>query len=446
MGFYDDIPNVANCSDVAQLYECALLLINNSKLLRDWVNGSATTDVILGGQAQPSLRKLIQNINMVAGIASSTNLGAVRPDNVTTQVDAFGILSVIIGGLIENGGGLVTSSNGKLAVDFSQMPTDKFEALMKSLRLPLWLTSDSSFYVNKSHANASNTLDEGRGLSASKPFKSIQACVNYITENYNINSRTATIYVSNETYQEKLVLPAYSRTTGKINIYPINYTENYSYVNLAGAFSSYNHATINCTGGAWHILYPKIMDNYDYSNASETDPFFLYQGFLCSGGDLYLYSPNISVSLTGAIQKQLLVFLFRVTNGRLRLVPTGRYSCQADLTATGLSSPDFHKYMFQSSGNNSELLFDNNTTLQTWKHFYLGGAFDIVAATANKGSIRLASVTNYLKPAIKSELPITGKRYECNSGGSINVTGLGAEFFPGNVAGSVDADSYSWYK
>lgn len=53
-------------------------------------------------------------------------------------------------------------------VDFSQMPTDKFEALMKSLRLPVWITRNINFYVDKSHANASDTLNAERGLSTNR--------------------------------------------------------------------------------------------------------------------------------------------------------------------------------------------------------------------------------------------------------------------------------------
>ena len=38
---------------------------------------------------------------------------------------------------VQTGGGLATDAQGKIYVDFSQMPTEKFEKLVQSIRVPI---------------------------------------------------------------------------------------------------------------------------------------------------------------------------------------------------------------------------------------------------------------------------------------------------------------------
>ena len=107
-----------------------------------------------------------------------------------------GLLSVLIAstsqaGLVKPRYGLKIGEDGSLDVDFGDMPTDKFEELLKSIRVPIWVERTKKFYVDKS--TGSDTLDDGRGESESKPFKTIQACVDYVTSNYNLNKNNVGI-------------------------------------------------------------------------------------------------------------------------------------------------------------------------------------------------------------------------------------------------------------
>lgn len=66
-------------------------------------------------------------------------------------------------GMIQSGG-LMVDSLGKIYFEPESMDNAVFEKMLKALRLPKWLTANTNFYVDKKHANASDTLDEGRGL------------------------------------------------------------------------------------------------------------------------------------------------------------------------------------------------------------------------------------------------------------------------------------------
>lgn len=95
-------------------------------------------------------------------------------------------MQAIVLAMVQQGGGLAVDGTGKLYVDFGSMPTEKFEAMLKSIRVPIWLSKNLAFYVDAS--TGVDTLDEGRGLSASKPFKTIRTAIEYIANNYNLGS------------------------------------------------------------------------------------------------------------------------------------------------------------------------------------------------------------------------------------------------------------------
>ena len=111
--------------------------------------------------------------------------------------------------------GLKFSSSGAMQVDFSDMPTDKFEALLKALKMLIPLSANLDLYVD---TNGSNTIENGRGTQA-KPFATINGALTYVTQTYNLNSCNVTIYVMNGDYGDATtVLPAYSTGSGVIQI------------------------------------------------------------------------------------------------------------------------------------------------------------------------------------------------------------------------------------
>ena len=119
--------------------------------------------------------------------------------------------------LMSSDGGLVVDPvTGKGAVDFEKMPPDKIENLLKQIRVPIWLTKNSYFYVDG--RTGSDTIDPRRGESAAKPFKTIQAAIDYVTENFNLATYTTTLSVKAGDYDERLTLRQYQTSGGDIII------------------------------------------------------------------------------------------------------------------------------------------------------------------------------------------------------------------------------------
>ena len=147
---------------------------------------------------------------------------------------------------VDPDGGIINSTGG-LAVDFSKMPTDKMEALLKTIRVPIFLERHKNFYVDGSIGNDSTNI-EGIGETPEKPFKTIQACVNYISTNYNINSRAVYIMVNDGTYS-RFTLGDYTRTTGLIALRPYTNKEK----NFGVIIADKNSILCYCTAGTWYI-------------------------------------------------------------------------------------------------------------------------------------------------------------------------------------------------
>lgn len=115
-----------------------------------------------------------------------------------------------------DGGLVVDTKTGKAKVDFKQMPPDQFEEILRTIRVPIWLSKNSYFYVNGT--TGSDNLDEGRGESADNPFKTIQAAIDYVTENFNLATYTITLSVKAGVYDERLTLRQYQTSGGDIII------------------------------------------------------------------------------------------------------------------------------------------------------------------------------------------------------------------------------------
>lgn len=199
--------------------------------------------------------------------ATSTTLGGVMASTTTAannvvKADANGSLDgwkdAIVNTIENDNGGLVVDPNtGDLMVDFSQMPTDKFEALLKGLKMQIPLTGNIAFYVNQSHANASDNTDDivvgnvthKRG-EADYPFKTIQACVNHATQTYAFGAYSGNIFVANGTYEESVRLPQFNRTSGNISLRALDEAN----PPTIATPSTSNYATpISISGGSWYL-------------------------------------------------------------------------------------------------------------------------------------------------------------------------------------------------
>lgn len=70
-------------------------------------------------------------------------------------------MQAIVLAMVQQGGGLAVDGTGKLYVDFASMPTDKFESMLKSIRVPVWLSKNLIFYVVQVQVRILLTMGEG---------------------------------------------------------------------------------------------------------------------------------------------------------------------------------------------------------------------------------------------------------------------------------------------
>ncbi len=174
----------------------------------------------------------IENAGVTDEIFKTYGTGKLISNDITNKVyftrgDNNAVQKVVDS--VKLGPGLVYGENNVINVDFSNMDKSDIEKMLKQIKVPIWLTGNKRFYVNKDTGNdylgtdTSNAQYDGhsedRG-SKDYPFKTIQACVNYVSSTFNMYNRTATIVVSKGIYEENLSLGAYSSTTGGIEMEP----------------------------------------------------------------------------------------------------------------------------------------------------------------------------------------------------------------------------------
>lgn len=352
------------------------------------------------------------------------------------ETDDDGKLVVKVEELIQDGGGLSIDDDGKIYVDFDSMPTDKFETMLKSIRVPIWITSTKYFYVNS--VTGSDTVVSGIGESQDKPFKTIKACANYVTENYNINSRAVGILLADGTYNENNIrLGEFSRSTGSIVIRPIDED---SYGVIINDDSGSANATFIISGGNWYLRgldIDKVISAYNDGIAHFVS--------VISGdaGVLELEGCDISFSYTGEAP----------TSGSVYMREIAAYdSAEIVIAATSKS----RNKIVGDMGNNSNLnvvfaerggkiKFTGSNTSQARCTIQSYGTFSAFAFCSN-AIITIVGGTQYNpKFEVPLEQTATGKRYGVINRGYIGTGSAGPTFFPGSTDGTVEESSYSVY-
>lgn len=325
--------------------------------------------------------------------------------------------------------GITINEAGEIAVDFSEMPTDKFEDLLKSIRVPIWLTANKQFYVDKT--TGSDTLDEGRGESSSKPFKTISACVKYITDNYNMSIYRAYVNVTPNTYTEQLNFGSYSVTTGLVYLRSTDSSQKVIVENPTGVASTVNISNANYTFQYFDFVVNVTTQNVLRSNSVVSCVYVAsYSSVLFLDCDFHL---NVSNSDKPA------AFLGR-------MIRAGAYGIAEVQNTTNIKATNTSGFsmnaVFTSSGGKFNFLGSTDQT-----YCYISGDFSTVVYCIN-GAIQANNngpISDVIVTTPGGET-CTGKRYSAESGGSINTLGGGSEFFPGSIAGTVEASTYSWYR
>ncbi len=294
-----------------------------------------------------------------------------------------------------DGGLVVDPGTGKAAVDFEQMSPDKFDAILKQIRVLNWLNRNATIYVRKTGSDSNpGTLEA--------PFLTINKSLQHVCENYNMSKFIFTVDIGEGDFDEDVSLPSYSATTGSIQIKGVpkkTVVKGCVYANVAT--------------GTWNI------DGISVSYNGRNTP-----------GSSFYGAINISAQAT--------VF---IKNAKIFIPDT-----------------DASKIKYGVICNSGTLIISENNTIEGTMHAALSaykGSIRIFkdiavenmncktafALASNLGTIESSSSANGgINPVIKGSA--TGKRYVVSLNAIISVKG-GPEYFPGTSNG--DAASGGQY-
>ena len=373
-------------------------------------------------------------------VASRTVLGGVKVDGLKgVKIGADGMLSVdfssmpddqleeVVLAMVQEGGGISVDGEGKLYVDFESMPTDKFEAMLKSIKVPIWLTKNTNFYVNST--TGSDVLDEGRGLSADKPFKNLQTCINYVCDTYNLSRYTAYINCADVVLTSGIELSSYTATSGQIVIRKdasseSDYGVEINYSPTATDFA----ARIN--GGTWSLYDVKIsVSNENLASGSGH-----FGGILIAGLDasLTIRNADITVSIDAN---------YGTSGNWCIYCSNGNLYISSGVTINGvqtLANPTLTAFGVGPKG-----MVEYDSGLVPLK---LTGSFNrAICLVAGGLFVRNAAYSNNTN-IDTTEVVDVGYKYNVYNNGGINSSGVGTDYFGTKGTERVDAETFAWYR
>lgn len=160
------LPNVNNMQD----QDCSR--IAESLRMLDTAHGKARMDLAAvteqSATAARDAATAIGKANDAASLAANAQGGGFYSDVPIDQVPADVLAQLKVGQFI--------TAPVPAAPGGSAMGAD-LSAYVKKSEVRQWLTGDLHIHIDPTHANASDTPDAGRGLSADKPFKTLAAAV-----------------------------------------------------------------------------------------------------------------------------------------------------------------------------------------------------------------------------------------------------------------------------
>jgi hypothetical protein len=300
-----------------------------------------------------------------------------------------------------NGGGL-SVLDGHVFVDFGQMPTDKFEQMLRSLRLPLWLSGNKIWFVRMDGSDA----NDGSADDAAHAFRTIQGAVNYISANYNIANYIGTISVGPGSF-ETFTLVGYQRTTG------------YMVINGSGnATTTVVGTDIYCLGnsqvnaGVWNIR-NMTLDLIVASNIGVS------QNCLRADNGVQINTRNVTFRAAEQVGGLTQVHsLIRADGSGLVYIGEG-----CTLNSQGYAAENTRiRPLYAVSGGYLRIDAD----------LAIAGVGEVCAYCDTRSTISRYNASPL--PVISGSF--SGKRYQVNDFGTIETRGGGASYFPGSADGT----------
>lgn len=337
--------------------------------------------------------------------------------------------------IVQEGGGLAVDENGQIYVDFSTMPTDKFEAMLQSIRVPIWLEKSTNFYVD-----GTNGSDDNDGSTSSSAFKTIQACVNHVCNNYNIVSYSCYIRIAEGTYEESIELPDYSRTSGQIylctstaSVTPIiKYTNNSVFKALTGGDFILRNLKIYCTCDQAELTNSTTsVECIRVANYSVVQLQRCQFKLTAVGDEDSTYAPSSLTALRVSDNAQIILLCSSSTDYQ---------ESRIDIEGDDSLLPSAGIWVYRS-GRVS--LGRTNASDDVCINTYVSGKATCFINIADNSSVSIygnGDVMQFIDDGFE------GRRYILSRGSSIYTKGQGEEYFPGTESGTIDSSTYCWYQ
>ena len=381
------------------------------------------------------------NSSVMLPVASRTVLGGVKVDGLKgVKIGADGMLSVdfssmpddqleeVVLAMVQEGGGISVDGEGKLYVDFESMPTDKFEAMLKSIKVPIWLTKNTNFYVNRT--TGSDVLDEGRGLSADKPFKTIQACVNFVCDNYNLSRYVAYIRIADGVYEESVTIGKYTASTGYLHLIG-NSSDKMAVILRRKIVNKVQSASIAGKGSGEKIYISYITFEMIYDTAEVTSA---TTGHFCvwsQSSALYLFDCKFKVEAKSNANLVNYSMITASADGIVKIF----HGCEFEVIKDeGIT---YYPYaIFNTGFVTVGSATDESPSLK------VTGDYNVFYYARNNAGFSVEGNSPFLSFAPQGE--VTGRRFFISTGSWVQTFGQGSDYFPGSVDGYIDTSTYSW--
>ena len=340
------------------------------------------------------------------GLAVDTETGKLYVDFSLVPDDQ---MQAIVLAMVQQGGGLAVDGAGKLYVDFGSMPTDKFESMLKSIRVPVWLSSTLNVYVNKT--TGSDTLNDGRGLKADKPFATLQAALNYISTTYNLYKYNCIVSIAPGDYgRNTITLPSYATTTGTVIITGPD-QNNPDAVKIGKVYNNF---------GSYYTLRDLCIKPENVGSHQSA-----------------AYATNGTIDLVNTIMD---ISETVVSNGSLSAIETDD-SGKVRIYATNTLERKNGITIRVGTVATQSLISANGGVIQYTADIHIEGNCTVsnAAVLAATGGLVRRTVSSFVNPGrapiVTASGTVTGKRYTATLNGIIRVGGGGPDFFPGSEAG-----------
>lgn len=327
---------------------------------------------------------------------------------VDTSAFSEEMLRAFLEGIIADGGGLGFDRSGKLYVDANAFSDDLLGSFLKSIRVPIWLRKPMDIYIAKT---GSDTLDEGRGLSADKPFATLQAALNYISTTYNLYKYNCIVNIASGDYgRNTITLPSYATTTGTVIITGPD-QNNPDAVKIGKVYNNF---------GSYYTLRDLCIKPENVGSHQSA-----------------AYATNGTIDLVNTIMD---ISETVVSNGSLSAVET-EDSGKVRIYATNTLERKNGITIRVGTVATQSLISANGGVIQYTADIHIEGNCTVSNATvlAATGGLVRRTVSSFVNPGrapiITASGTVTGKRYNAALNGIIRAGGGGPDFFPGSEAG-----------